>query len=300
MSASVGRVTARSGVESDVGDDGASVTSARASASATVPWGGVAFGGSEGMRSFYRYSPCYFEQVGYDSRVPSAERRLDLLKTLGDNTRYAIYLELARSARPLSTADVAESLGLHSNTVRPHLERMRDVGLLEARPDTSGAVGRPQKLYSIAPDSPSLGLEPPVFPMLARMLLGVAREAGVGGEVAASAGRDEGRRLAHRQTGADVPCADATVAMLDELGFDPARVDADDVATVAFTHCPFADMAEANPEVVCSLHRGMLEGFVDELAGAEVQSFHTLADRHPCQVQLTLSATPARRGPSEA
>lgn len=226
--------------------------------------------------------------------MPSAERRLDLLKTLGDNTRYAIYLELARSARPLSTADVAESLGLHANTVRPHLERMRDVGLLEARPDTSGAVGRPQKLYSISPDSPSLGLEPPVFPMLARMLITMARDAGLGGEVAAAAGRDEGRRLAHRRD-PSLSCPDAAVAMLDELGFDPARVDSEDVATVAFTHCPFADLAETNPDLVCLLHRGMLEGFVDEVAGSEVQSFHTLADRHPCQVQLTLTAPPGGR-----
>jgi len=227
--------------------------------------------------------------------VPSAERRLDLLKTLGDNTRYAIYLELARSAKPLSTAEIAESLGLHSNTVRPHLERMRDVGLLEARPDTSGAVGRPQKLYSIAPDSPSLGLEPPVFPMLARMLIGVAREAGVGGELAAVAGRDEGRRLAHRRGDVDAPGADAAVRMLDELGFDPARVDSDDVATIAFTHCPFADMAETNPDLICSLHRGMLEGFVAEIPGTEVCSFNSLADRHPCQVELSLDGPVAGR-----
>ncbi|CAN5479001.1 winged-helix domain-containing protein [soil metagenome] len=228
--------------------------------------------------------------------MPFAERRLDLLKTLGDNTRYAIYLELARSAHPLSTADVAESLGLHSNTVRPHLERMRDVGLLVARPDTSGAVGRPQKLYTIAPDSPSLGLEPPVYPMLARMLISMARDAGIGGEVAAAAGRDEGRRLAHRQGERQLPGADAAYAMLDELGFDPARVDEDDVATIAFTHCPFADMAESNPELICSLHRGMLEGFVDEHAGAEICSFHDLADRHPCQVQLTLTETRSSAG----
>jgi hypothetical protein len=34
--------------------------------------------------------------------------RLPVFKALGDNTRYAIYLELARSAVPLSTAEVAE------------------------------------------------------------------------------------------------------------------------------------------------------------------------------------------------
>jgi predicted ArsR family transcriptional regulator len=219
--------------------------------------------------------------------VSNPERRLDLLKTLGDNTRYAIYLELARSPRPLSTSDVAESLGLHANTVRPHLERMRDVGLLESRPDTSGAVGRPQKLYNLSPEAPSLGLEPPVFPMLARMLLSMAAEAGLDREVAADAGRDEGRRLAHRSPTV-APCADAAVRMLDELGFDPARIDDDGVTTVAFTHCPFADLAESQPDLVCSLHRGLLDGFVAEIGGAEVVSFNDLAHRSPCRAQLAV------------
>jgi predicted ArsR family transcriptional regulator len=222
--------------------------------------------------------------------VSSAERRLDLLKTLGDNTRYAIYLELARSPRPLATSEVAETLGLHSNTVRPHLERMREVGLLDARPDLRGAVGRPQKLYSLSAEAPSLGLEPPVFPMLARMLLGMAIEAGLGGDLAADAGRGEGRRLAHRRRG-DAPCVEATMQMLDELGFDPARVDEGGASTVAFTHCPFAELAETDPEVVCSLHRGMLEGFVEEVGGGAVTGFDSLVSRTPCQVQLAV--TPA-------
>lgn len=218
--------------------------------------------------------------------MPTPERRLDLLKTLGDNTRYAIYLELARSARPQSTSDVAETLGLHPNTVRPHLERMREVGLLDAHPDTRGAVGRPQKLYTLSSEAPSLGLEPPVFPMLARMLLSMASDAGLDGEVAALTAHGEGRRLAHRASFSDRPCVDAAVAMLDELGFDPARVDEGDASSVAFTHCPFAEMAEAEPELVCSLHRGLLEGFVEEAGGASVVSFNDLAHREPCRAEL--------------
>ncbi|CAB5069263.1 unannotated protein [freshwater metagenome] len=222
--------------------------------------------------------------------VPLVQRRLDVLKTLGDNTRYAIYLELARSARPLSTAQIAELLGLHTNTVRPHLERMRDVGLVESHPDSTGSVGRPQKLYQVAPNSPSLGLEPPVYPMLARMLISMARVAKIGGEDAAEAGRDEGRRLAHHRSDQDLPCEEAAEAMLDELGFDPARVDDEGLATIAFTHCPFADLAQTNPELICSLHRGMLEGFADEVDGTELGSFHDLAHRHPCQVQFAITS----------
>ena len=74
--------------------------------------------------------------------------------------------------------------------------------------------------------------------------------------------------------------------MLDELGFDPARVDQDDVATIAFTHCPFADLAASQPDLVCALHRGVLEGFVDELGGAQMVSFNDLSDRAPCRTRL--------------
>jgi predicted ArsR family transcriptional regulator len=74
--------------------------------------------------------------------------------------------------------------------------------------------------------------------------------------------------------------------MLERLGFDPEVVAEDDEVTVAFTHCPFADLAEANPELVCSLHRGMIEGFVDAVGGAEVRGFADRSARTPCLVEL--------------
>ena len=225
------------------------------------------------------------------------EHRLDLLKTLGDNTRYAIYLELARSPRPLATAEIAETLHLHPNTVRPHLERMRDVGLLEARPESRGAVGRPQNLYSLAADAPSLGLEPPVVPMMARMLLDVAAEAGLSGDPVVAVGREQGRRLSHstavpgpraqsRHDGELRPCVAAALAMHDQLGFDPTAVTEDGATTVAFGHCPFAELAESAPELVCALHKGLVEGLVAEVGGASVEDFHDLSHREPCRATL--------------
>lgn len=211
--------------------------------------------------------------------------RLDLLKALGDNTRYAIYLELARSPRPLSTSEVASTLDLHLNTVRPHLERMREVGLLVARPDTSGGVGRPQKLYELASDAPSLGLEPPVYPMLSTMLLQVAVANDADDETVLDAGRDTGRALAHRRDHRS-DCRAATVSMLEDLGFDPASVVEDGATSVAFGHCPFADLARAQPQVVCALHRGMMEGFADELGGGVVENFCDLSARTPCRADV--------------
>ena len=62
----------------------------------------------------------------------------------------------------------------------------------------------------------------------------------------------------------------------------------EDSATVAFAHCPFRELAEANPDLVCSLHRGLVEGFVEVVGDGEVDviDFHTLVDRTPCQVEL--------------
>jgi predicted ArsR family transcriptional regulator len=211
-----------------------------------------------------------------------------VLKALGDNTRYAIYLELARSPSPRSTADIAEVLGLHPNTVRPHLERMREVGLLEVEVDGRGSVGRPQHRYQLAADAPSLGLEPPAFPVMAAMLAELAAVAGVAPDDAAAVGASSGRAMAAaRDVSASRGCA-ALTAALAELGFDPAVATDGDTVTVAFTHCPFRELAEAYPEVVCHLHRGLVAGFVEQTGGAGVERFGTLVDRDPCQVELVL------------
>jgi len=221
-----------------------------------------------------------------DARGP-ASSRLAILKALGDNTRYAIYLELARAPSPRSTAEIADMLDLHVNTVRPHLERMRDVGLLEVRSEARG-VGRPQHRYSLAPDAPSLGLEPSPYPTIARMLLRMAADAGLEADTAVEAGREQGA-LDGRLWPAGSPCLEALMTELDTMGFDPEVAIDDDVATVAFAHCPFAELAAANPDLVCGLHRGLVEGFVEALGGRPVRAFATLVDRDPCRVELDVA-----------
>ncbi len=213
---------------------------------------------------------------------------LDVLKALGDNTRYAIYLELARSGRPLATSDIADSLSLHPNTVRPHLERMREAGLLGVEVSGRGDVGRPQHRYAVAPDAPSLGLEPPTIPVLARMVLSMAKRLEASGNDAEAVGRDEGRRRAAPFESAP-STLEALVSDLDRLGFDPVVTDADgdpDTASVAFANCPFADLAQEHPELVCGLHRGMVSGFVDRMGDTDVREFCTLTHRTPCRVTV--------------
>lgn len=220
--------------------------------------------------------------------------QLDLFKTLGDNTRYAIYLELARSSRALTTAEIAETIDLHPNTVRPHLERMREVGLVSVRVGGRGEIGRPQHRYSLAPDAPSLGLEPPVMPVLARIVLSMADRLGAQPADAHATGADEGARraLPYRSAASSL---EALVSDLDRLGFDPVVSDGEsasigeavhDRAVIAFANCPFSDLVDEHADLVCSLHHGLIAGFVAQMGDTEVQEFCTVAHRTPCQVTI--------------
>lgn len=210
--------------------------------------------------------------------------RLTLCRTLGDPTRHSIYEELCRADGPRSTAEIAATLGLHPNTVRPHLERMREVGLLELEVESRGSVGRPQHRYSVAPEAPAFGAETPALRALSRMLADVAAFMAPDPEDVAAMAWDQGGAAAERRRGAATACEVALADALGELGFDPATVADGDSTTIRFTQCPYRELAEAYPDLICNLHRGLVEGFVARMDGTRVTEFATLADRDPCRV----------------
>jgi len=252
---------------------------------------------------------------------------LGVFKALGDSTRYAIYVELTRAASPMPTAELAERLELHPNTVRPHLERMREVGLLEMTVDAHGAVGRPQHCWAAVAAAPSLGLEPVGFRLLAHLLADVAARGGLGDDevlaIGRTRGRDRVRPDAPEPVRGTVPadpvrtpaaaCLQALVDQLADLGFDPSveeqavgeqavgeqavgeqsRVAVDGRVTVAFSRCPFRELAAAFPDLVCRLHHGLTQGLLDNIGGregveVEMRAFATLVDVDPCRVELQL------------
>ena len=76
---------------------------------------------------------------------------------------------------------------------------------------------------------------------------------------------------------------------MSRLGFEPDDRDRRATTTdIAFMHCPFRELAEAYPELVCNLHRGISEGIVDEVGGGSVEEFATLYDRDPCRVTVSV------------
>ena len=90
----------------------------------------------------------------------------------------------------------------------------------------------------------------------------------------------------------------AVVRMLGDIGFAP-EVSADRTA-IHLHRCPFRELAERHPDVVCGAHLGMLQGALDEL-GAPVSATRLLPFVQPdlCIVTLTRSAAAAGRvGPA--
>lgn len=236
--------------------------------------------------------------------------RLSLFKVLADRSRYAIWQELLGVAAPLSTQDLAERLELHPNTVRLHLEKMRDAGLVEVSPDRHGSVGRPQHRWNAVPQAPALGLEPAGFRLLAHLLAELSAGTALDADQVSAVGSRKGtermangsrsRAAAHRHQ-PRAACVKAVMDELAELGFDP-NLDSSDLdgksaaARISFTHCPFRELAVLYPDLVCQLHRGITEGILSGAAAevnqpaARVESFASLVDADPCHVELSFTS----------
>lgn len=217
---------------------------------------------------------------------------LPVLKALADDTRYAIYRELSTSTRALAAQDLADRLGVHPNTIRLHLEKLRDVGLIDVEAVHRGTVGRPQHLYFLADGAPGLGFDPPAHALLAGLLGALSEHVGASPDEAAQTGNSWGRAAGRRTSARS--CVDALEAELHGLGFEPVAGSGDGTseggARIEFLHCPFKELAEAYPELVCNLHRGLCEGLVEQVGGGTVEEFATLYDAEPCHVTVAVAA----------
>src|ERR1700746_614350 len=113
---------------------------------------------------------------------------LAMLKALGDETRFSMYRELAGSTRGCSAQELADSLGLHANTVRLHLDRLREAGLVDVEGLHRGTVALPPHIYSLPPCAPGRVSAPPSYTLLSGLLAALAERVGADGTEATEIG----------------------------------------------------------------------------------------------------------------
>jgi predicted ArsR family transcriptional regulator len=208
---------------------------------------------------------------------------IEVHKALADDTRYRLYRYLRLSGRAVPVRELATRLGLHANTIRPHLRRLVEAGLVasETRRGPS-AVGRPQTVYTALPLGDREGRD---YRLLADILanLTTGAKARAGAETLA---REWGDYLATRHApppGARRPgpnLAGLREALAD-AGFDPRfRRHGNRSVDIALRNCPFRDLLDEHRDLVCTIHRGLLEGMLEgSRPRLRLRSFEPLADR---------------------
>lgn len=217
-------------------------------------------------------------------------RAPEIHKALADDTRYRLYRYIGLARRPVSIREMSRRLSLHPNTLRPHLRRLEEAGLVTHEVRKSAAVGRPQTLYS-AQDTQ--GEEGRSYRLLAEMMLGLARRRGASAQAKQLASEWGGYLLAQSgpgsKPGVQAP-ARRNLALLQEAmaraGFEPRfrRLPGGSIE-VTLRDCPFRDLAEDYRDVVCTLHRGLVEGMMAGLKPAlTLKEFKPLVERGICRL----------------
>ncbi len=189
-------------------------------------------------------------------------------KALGDPTRYEIFRFIADAEGPVDVSTLTDRFGLNHNAIRQHLNKLVDAELLrESRGPASGR-GRPRLLYRADPSADSRwGLIGP-YERLSLLLAEVVRTGDSPEEVGRRAGRTQ-----EPDAGTTTSPVEELALLMAQQGFDPAiEVDGDRVSAV-LQSCPFASAAVADPETVCSLHLGMVEGIAERIEGLTLDSF---------------------------
>lgn len=206
-------------------------------------------------------------------------------------------LDVLRAAdRPVPATVVADQVGLHLNSARFHLEQLVRQRLAERSTEARQSPGRPRSLYRALPVPTA---ERRNYRLLAGVLAGSLADQDDPAKAAADAGRRWGRSLVDRPDGPR-PSPDAATAALvgalDDAGFAAEAVTVGRRRRVLLHRCPFLEIAQRNPEVVCAVHLGLMQGVLEQLRAPVV------TDRLEPFVEPTLCVTrlaSSRRGRPE-
>lgn len=213
------------------------------------------------------------------------------LPALGES-RGRVLVALRSAGRPLSVGEIAERVGLHPNTVRFHLDALAARRLVRGQVESRATAGRPRTLYEAAPESAQVGARQ--YALLADLLAeSLVRSAPDAATLARAAGEQWGRSLAgsYPSPGSSQEGSRRLLDSLEAMGCEP--VSAPDGRAIVMHNCPFKDVADRHPDVVCSLHLGILRSVAAALGAPQgVERLEPRCEAGRCRIHLGLPTRP--------
>ncbi len=221
----------------------------------------------------------------------SAVRR-ELVDVLAD-------LPPERRSTGLSAAELAEHVGLHVTTVRFHLTRLLEGGLIASHSVPTPGAGRPTKCYRTLPTATPDAPERP-HELLAQLLTESfgARH----GDGSPLRPEEVGARWAHAHFSADGAGAARGWAAIESLlhvlttwGYHPdvGVEDGGGTTRIDLVGCPFVELARSHPEVACGIHAGLIRGTLDRLGEAEARmTLELFVGPNRCRALVTTPTAP--------
>lgn len=168
------------------------------------------------------------------------------------STRERILREV-ESRGSAATAEIVAETGLHENTVREHLERLRADGRLRRVRAEAQGRGRPGWRWEAPPAdtvNPYAGLALALADTLARVAADPVAQARISGS-------QWGAEIAAQQSDAtDITARELVIATMREQGFEPDGTGDE----IVLHRCPLLAVAARRSDVVCAVHEGMIEG----------------------------------------
>lgn len=170
-------------------------------------------------------------------------------------TRTRVLSLLQSASDPLTVGTVAAALELHKNSARFHLDALVAAGYATRTAEPNGRTGRPPLLYAPTDESPTVSNQ-----HLLELATALLDEFASGPDAGEERARRAGERWGRQARGTEEPTLAALKGHLARRGFGVH----DDEDQLTFTRCPFRDIvSEDQLPMVCAVHQGLLEGFVE-------------------------------------
>jgi len=205
--------------------------------------------------------------------VTADARQIQTISLLDEPLRRRLY-EYVRDRRDAVGRDeAAGACGISRSLAAFHLDRLVEGGLLSVEyrrltGRTGRGAGRPAKLYRPSGRRFRVTLPETRYALAGRVLADAVEERRTEesaqdavSRVASRAGQDLGGQL--RREARSTRAAPLTVAKraLQHLGFEPMRIG----GRVVLRNCPFHDLVQAHPTLVCAMNRALLLGILEGL-----------------------------------